>query len=156
FTNFSAVVANNSVNNIMNGDTAIASLIYENTNVFHTTQIAPGKTLSIFGSSGLLVGSESDLGSPASVSATITGAGGALMISIAAANMIVRQGSTNSGSNLRASLDLSGLDSFQATVARLQIGALGTYPRPSGVLRLAKTNLITASGASPAIIVGGL
>jgi hypothetical protein len=155
FANFSTAVANNAVDNIVNGDATVASLTYENTNRFHTTQIAPGRTLTIVGTGGLLAGTETDAGTTATVSTSIMGAGGSLVVSNAGANFIVRQGGTNSGSAMKAILDMSGLDTFQAMVARVEIGAFGTYARPSGTLNLAKTNFITASGAAPAIQVGG-
>ena len=155
FTNFSTTATGGTINNIVNGNATINSLTYENVGAYHTTQIAAGQTLNITGSGGLLVGTETDLGSAATVSATIAGAGGALVVSNAAANVIVRQASVSSGSALRATLDLSGLDNFSANIARLELGALGANARPSGILYLAKTNLITASGASPAIILGG-
>jgi hypothetical protein len=155
FTNFSAAVTSNTVDNIVNSDTTVASLTYENTNSFHATQIAAGKTLTVVGTGGLLAGTETDAGTTATVSASLTGAGGSLVVSNAAANFIVRQGGTNGGSGMKAVLDLSGLDTLRMNVARVEIGALGTYARPSGVLNLAKTNFITASGASPAILIGG-
>src|SRR5438270_724109 len=56
---------------------------------------------------------------------------------------------------MRATLDLSGLDNLNATVSQLRIGASGSFSRPAGVLYLAKTNMITASGNAPAIQLGG-
>ena len=155
FTNFSAAVTGSTINNMVSSDTAVNSLAYENISGFHTTQIALGKTLSVGGSGGLVVGTETDLGNAASVYSTITGAGSALVISNANANLIVRQASASSGGALKATLNLSGLDNFQATIARIELGALGGSARPCGILYLAKTNFITASGASPAIILGG-
>ena len=155
FTNLATMAASNVVNNIVDSDTTIASLTFNNTNGFHTTQIAPRKTLSITGNGGLLVGTESDLGTTASVYSTITGAGGTLDLANANASLIVRQGSGNSGSALKATLDLSGLDTFNAIIGKVQLGSLGANPRPSGRLYLARTNVLTASGTAPAIQIGG-
>jgi len=154
FTNFSTVANNTTVDNLVNGNDTIDSLTYENISGYHVTQIATGETLNIAGSGGLLAGTETDLG-VVSVYSVITGAGGALVVSNASANVTVRQASATSGSALKATLDLSGLGSFSADIARLELGALGANARPCGVFYLAKTNLITASGSVPAIILGG-
>jgi hypothetical protein len=155
FSNVSTAATSGTVDNIVNDNATINSLTYENTNGFHTTQIAAGQISSVVGGSGLLVGTETDLSNAASVYSTITGAGGSLVVSNVNANLIVRQGSANSGSALKATLDLSGLDNFKATINQVQLGSLGTIVRPSGTLYLAKTNFIVASGASPAILIGG-
>ncbi len=131
----------------------INSLQYGNTNGNHTTLISPGQTLTVNG--GLTVGTETDNGSAQSVFATITGPGAALNMVNSASNLVVRQASTSSGGALKATLDLSGLDSFIANVSRVEIGSLGANARPSGTLYLAAANTITASGSSPAILIGG-
>ena len=103
----------------------------------------------------MTVGTETDNGNAQAVYATIAGPGGALVVNNTNGSVVVRRGSTNAGSSLRATLNLSGLDMFTAAVGKVEIGSLGTYARPSGTLYLAKTNLITAVGATPAIQVGG-
>jgi parallel beta-helix repeat protein len=155
FSDISSTNAANVTDNIMNSDTTIASLTYSNTNGYHTTQLAVGGELTITGSKGLTVGTETDLGNTASVYDTISGAGAALIVSNTSANIIIRQASANSGGALKATLDLSGLDTFQATIARLELGSLGANPRPCGILYLAQDNTISASGSSPAILIGG-
>jgi hypothetical protein len=152
FTNLATVATSNSINNTMNSDTTINSLTFNNTNGFHTTQIAPGATLAIIGSKGVTVGTESDLGSTAAVFDSITGAGGTLVVSNSAASLIVRQGAVTGGSQ-RATLDLSGLGTFNATLNQVSIGVAGPVVRETGTLMLAKTNSITASG-SIAVLVG--
>ena len=152
FTNLATVATSNTVNNIVNSDVTINSLTFNNTNGFHTTQIVPGSTLTISGSGGLLVGTESDLGGAAAVYDTIAGAGGALVCSNSSVSLIVRQGASSGGSQ-RATLDLSGLDTFNATVNQVSVGAAGPIVRATGTLALAKTNSITASG-SIGILVG--
>jgi len=155
FTNIAATPGPDIVDNLMNSDAVIGSLTWNATNAFHTTQISAGATLVLTGTKGLVVGTESDLGNSVSVYASVTGAGGGLVISNGNANLIVRQGSTNSAGTLKATLDLSGLDIFQAVVSRVQLGSLGANPRPSGTLYLARTNTITAGGSAPAIQIGG-
>jgi len=103
----------------------------------------------------LTVGTETDNGNTQGVYVTITGPGGALSVNNSGSNLVVRQASANSGSALKATLDLSGLDTFTATVSKLVVGSLGANPRPSGTLYLASANTLTASGSSPAIQIGG-
>src|SRR5581483_5662110 len=110
FTNFATVAASNSVDNIANVSAGINSLTFNNTNGFHTTQIASGATLTISGSKGLLVGTESDLGNTPVVYDSMTGTGGALIVSNTSANILVRQFTASSSSTQRSTLDLSGLD----------------------------------------------
>ena len=146
FTNIATVTTSNTVNNIVNSDVTINSLTFNNTNGFHTTQIVPGSTLTTSGSKGLLVGAELDLGGTAAVYDTITGAGGMLVCSNSSASLIVRQGAVSGGSQ-RATLDLSGLDTFSATLNQIYVGVAGPVARSTGTLALAKTNSITASGS---------
>ena len=155
FTNFATAIANGTINNVVDSDTTIASLAFNHTTGFHTTQIAPGKTLTITGSKGLLVGTETDAGNLQLVAARITAAGGTLNLTNSSANLIVRQGSVNSSSTLMATLDLSGLDTFRATVYQFQIGAYGANARPAGTLYLARTNQLLASSWAPGIAIGG-
>ena len=152
FSSLATRATSNTVNNVVDSDTTIASLTFNNTNGFHTTLINPARTLT---AGNLTVGTETDIGNTATVYDTITGIGGTLVVSNAAGNLIVRQASGNSGSALKATLDLSGLDAFNAIVGKVQIGSLGANPRPSGILFLARTNLIVAAGSAPAIQIGG-
>ena len=151
FTNLS-VTASNVVNNIVNSDTGIGSLTDNNTNGFHVTQMTAGSTLTIAGSKGLMVGTESDLGGTAAVYEAMTGAGGELAITNPGANLIVRQGASAGGSQ-RATLDLSGLDTFTASLNQVSVGVAGPAVRETGTLELAKVNTVTATG-SPGILVG--
>lgn len=152
FTNFAAVAASNIVNNIVNSNTSVNSLTFDNTIGFHTAQISPGIALAIAGGKGLLAGTESDLGGGAAVYDSITGAGGLLVCTNAAASLIVRQGTVTNGSQ-RATLDLSGLDTFDAMLNQISVGVAGPVVRETGTLALARTNSITATG-SIGILVG--
>ena len=139
------------INNIVNSSRGVASLQYGNTNNFHTTSIAAGVTLTNTGN--LVAGTETDNGGVALIStATITGAGGSLLMNGGGSSIIVRQGA-NGVTGAGATLDLSGLDTFIANISRVSIGDAGVN-RSTGILILGKTNQITASGAVPAISLG--
>ncbi len=139
------VGGSNGVDNVVDSDTTISSLTFANTNGFHTTQIAPGKTLTVLGAKGVVVGTETDLGTNATVYAGMTGSGGTLAVSNASANVLVRQFTAGaSGGIQRATLDLSGLDTFNATASGIQVGIYTTNGtgRSAGSLYLARTNFL--------------
>ncbi|TAK93938.1 MAG: hypothetical protein EPO07_17505, partial [Verrucomicrobia bacterium] len=148
-------VAVSNVNNFVDATApaTVASLQYANSNGNHTTLLAAGKTLNIVGTLGVTVGTETDNGNTQVVTATITGL--AATLNVSGGNLTVRQASDPSSSSQRATLDMSGLGNFTATVSRVLVGTEGTIARPTGTLLLAKTNLLTANGSSPAIAVGG-
>ena len=156
FTNISTLGATNIVNNVVNGNFTVGSLTYEQTVGYHTTQIQAGATLNITDANGVFVGTGQDDGAGQLIMAWITGAGGSLVMNNASANFNVRQGSTSSGSH-RATLDASGLDTMSITAARLLVAGDNVQTangnRPAGTLLLAKTNMVSVSGSSPAINV---
>lgn len=135
----------------------INSLTYnQTTGTAHTTVINPGQTLTINGSGAagtalLNVGAANTTG--LLVPVFIQGAGGTLTLN-GAGDLDVRQGGTAGGSQM-ATLDLSGLDTFNATIGRLLVAQSpnNTINRLSGTLILAKTNTITLTGASPQVMV---
>ena len=129
----------------------LASLQFGNTNGNHTTLIGSGSALNLDGANGLIVGTETDNGSSQNVFATITG-GGTLNLNNTSADLIVRQGSANNGSQ-RATLDLSGLGNFNATANQILVGFASPVIRATGTLHLARTNNIVMTG-SPGICVG--
>src|SRR5688572_2057484 len=105
---------NNTVDTLFSG--SVLSLQYGQSNLFyHTTQIESGKTLTVLG--GFTVGTEAIAAQ--NVDAAITGAG-TLVISNTAVDMVIRQG--GDGSSRRATLDLSGLDTFILDVDQVVIG----------------------------------
>src|SRR5438045_2790794 len=127
---------------------SINSLQYGNSNGFHTTLVPSGVTLTI--ASGLSVGTGNDAGGNQAITATITGAGGRVLVN--GGNLGVSQASATDGSH-RATLDLSSLDTFTASVTTLGVGASGVpagtpNSRATGTLILAKTNSITVSGTA--------
>ena len=122
----------------------LASLQIANTNGNHTILVTNGQSLSLYGTNGLVVGTETDSGASQLINATLTGLAGSLNINHASANIIVRQGSAASGTH-RATLDLSGLGNFSATVSQLLVGTAGLN-WPAGTLKLARTNDLTLYG----------
>ena len=151
FTNTATVLNAVTSNNIVSANTVARSLWYRQTNGgYHNTLINPGVTLTISNTAAtslLLVGSEKDGGAAYAFTNTISGAGGSLVVTDTNVNssLAVRQPSATSGTH-RATLDMSGLDNFSATVGRVQIAVQGSINRPAGTLLLAKTNVIVALG----------
>ena len=158
FVDLGAVGSAGTVDNVVDANLSIGSLTFGQTNNFHTTLIASGKTLTLGGDAvGLVVGTGTDNGGQLTTAA-ITGAGGTLLVTNTSANVLVSQNHsvTTGESSAQATLDLSGLDKFSATVSRLLVGVDLTIKGASGVLNLAKTNTITATAGStaPQIDVG--
>ena len=149
------------MNNLVDGNTTILSLQFGNTNGFHTTQINSGVKLVASNNAAanlVLVGTGTDNGASQTSYSTITGSGALTVSSTNAGSFfIVQQGSANNGSHM-ATLDLSGLASFNLAVGQLMVGAAnpgsGGSNWLSGTLYLAATNNLRVSGAAPAIDVG--
>src|SRR5665213_1861419 len=152
FNDTASVTPAGTVNNVVDVGLTIASLKYGETNGTHTTLIASGVTLTNGGA--LTVGTETGIAITVPV-ANITGAGATLLMTNPAASLTVRQGGPSSAGSGQATLDMSGLDTFTATISRVDVASVASGAnRSTGVLLLAKTNTITASGASPAISLG--
>jgi fibronectin-binding autotransporter adhesin len=136
---------NNRVNNLFGG--SVLSLQYGQSNLlYHTTQIEAGQTLTVLGS--FTVGTEAVAAQ--NLDAAITGAG-TLVVSNTAVDMVVRQG--GDGTSRRATLDLSGLDTFILEVDQVVIGrgdppGLPSVNRNTGWVYLAKTNRLRAASTS--------
>jgi len=144
-------------NNIVAQSRTIRSLWYGQTNGFHYTLLNPGVTLTLSGTETnniFVAGTESDNGAAQVETNVISGPGATLLINNTNGSFVVRQESGSSGS-IRSTLDLSGLDNFNADISRFLVGVEGSFPRPAGTLYLAKTNVITAVGNTPALAIGG-
>jgi hypothetical protein len=130
------------INNIVDTSTTISSLTYTNLGgSYHNTLIKSGQTLSLT-NAGLAVGAF-DTGTAAQGFVTVSGTHASLVVPNTNANVQVWLG--NASSSSQATLDMSALDTFNATVSRLLVGAtFGSVNRPSGVLYLARTNVISA------------
>ena len=133
---------------------SIASLQFANTNIggtgaFHTVQIGAGQTLTVL--SNLIVSTLTDDGKSCLVNASFTGAG-TLLVSNVNAYVDVSQGSA-AGSGPAATLNLTNLNNFNATIGGFVVGVYNT-PNPTlarqcGLVYLAKTNTINLLGTYP-------
>ena len=166
FTGVGASANNDlSVNNVLDSTTGVAQvpiweLDYVPTNGNYTTLINPGVNLVVgVGNHGYLtVGADQLNGSsPAPANAvetiTFTGSGGTLSMPGTGANLWVSQGSPTPGDSHNITLDLSGLDTFNAStgagsgnfihVAYGNQSQNSFTPNENGTLYLAKTNVIS-------------
>lgn len=150
------------VDNIVDANFTIYALNYQtvSTNGYHTTFINPGVSLNINGTTANAFWVQF----PGSVSGTLSVydrfiGPGTLTVTNTTGAINASQGGGNN--DHYATLDLSGLTNFSASVGQIFVGCIGdttTYGlRPMGVMRLADTNFIqTAAGTTqPGILVGG-
>lgn len=134
------------INNIVDINSTNAGLNYANGS-FHNTLINPSKTLLVNGSLTM---------NGSGGTATIFGSGGSLTISNTANTSVL-----NVDNSSVPTLDLSGLDTFAATVSQIGVGfnSASQGSGVSGILYLAKTNAIRtpngSSGVNATIVVGG-
>lgn len=145
-------------NNVVDVNTTIASLRYTNIQPGnHTTGIPAGVALTVNGG-GTSIEVQSPTTDPtAVVHATILGEG-TLAVNNTAATLYVGQGAASADTARRATLDMSGLETFSATLSQVVIGRQinTTSPnRPQGTLRLAHTNTLDLSG-NPGILLGSI
>jgi autotransporter-associated beta strand protein len=108
----------------------------------------------------LFVGTGTDQGTNQIVNTTFTGIGGSLVVlgTNSGSAFVVQQGSTNTGPHI-ATLDLSGLGTFNLAAGRLLVagnaGSPGASNYLAGTLTLAKTNVIQLNGTTaPALNLG--
>jgi hypothetical protein len=149
FSDLGPVGTPGAVDNTVDAAFILGSLTYGQTNNYHTTLINPGLTLAVTGTNGLAAGTGTAAYDGFQTVTTVKGPGAALVVSNTSANMNVDQSMPISGtanSTTMATLDLSGLDTFTATVSRVLVGVDTTLALRGacGVLNLAKTNKITA------------
>jgi autotransporter-associated beta strand protein len=166
FNDGGATTAPGLIDNVVDVNTTIQQLVFRQTNGVHNMVIKPGVTLNISNSvatTNLQAGTENLLTSFSTlmVTNTISGAGGTLAMTSTnvASVLVVRQINTTAGSHL-STLDLSGLDTFNASIGNVWVGVYPgtTTTRPQGVLYLAKTNVIVAlavgTKSAPSIDIG--
>jgi autotransporter-associated beta strand protein len=154
-----AVPTPGTINNVVDATTPAGSLTFGQTNNSHTTLISSGRSLILGGPNGLVVGTGTDPGDGILPNATITGAGASVSVTNKSTVVNIGQAhatANNAISQARATLDMSGLDTFTATVSRLLVGVDVSIRGSAGVLNLARTNTITATPGStaPQIDVG--
>jgi fibronectin-binding autotransporter adhesin len=151
------IAATGSVNANDIASETINSLVYnQNNTVLNSTVINPGTTISVNGAGAagtVLLGVDSGTSAAIGVPANISGAGTLTLNGLG--NIVARQCNTANGAQM-GTLDMSGLDTFNATAGRLLVGQAGASPdlnRPSGTLILARTNNITLNGGAPQVMV---
>ena len=113
FTDVLNVGTPGQVDNVVDTNLTIGSLTYGQTNLYHTTLIASGKTLTVGGdANGLVAGTGTDPGDSIVPGAAITGAGALLAVTNTGANVFVGQSHNVVSPNVshsQAALDMSGL-----------------------------------------------
>ncbi len=162
FNTNGAVADTTTINNIVDANITVKSLLYQHRPaLFHNTQIADGVTLTVASGASstnvFLAGANTNAStwSPAT-STTIWGQNGKLVIDATNGFIQVRNGgNTSFGANSRAILDMSQLGTFSANASRFYCGGDGStllgsgitanymFDRSSGIVYLAKTNLLT-------------
>ena len=132
------------INNIVDVSLINAALSYANAGNFHNTQIASGKTLTVNGN------------------LTVSGSGGTVTIlGTGAAMKVNNSGNINVENGTAPTLDMSGLDSFTATVGQIGVGfnTASAGSNVKGNWYLARTNIIITGvgnfGTGSALVVGG-
>src|ERR1035437_1904672 len=155
FSDLGLVGGAGTVDNTVDAAFTLGSLTYGQTNNYLTTLINPGLTLIVTGTNGLAAGTGTAAGDGLVPFTTVQGPGAALVVSNSSALVNIDQSQPISGtanSTTTATLDLSGLDTFAATVSRVLVGVDTSLALRGacGVLNLAKTNKITVTTGSAA------
>ena len=150
FNNTGSVTSPSKTSNIVDGNITVFELTYANTGgTYQNTSIATNEALTVT-LGGLTVGSAVlDLGNTTG-NVTVSGRGGAL--NVTNGSVYVGLGHSNPSSTAKATLDMSGLGTFNATVPNflVGVGAVGptTVLQPAGTVYLAQTNTIVASSGT--------
>lgn len=134
------------VNNIVNANFAVSTLNYTNLSaMYQNTYINDGATLTVTNS--MAIGdSSTDFGTSASEFVTMAGTNGTLTINNTNSTFYVGLVTAGAGSE-QATLDMSGLGAFNASVSSLAVGAVAATTFGNiGTAYLAETNNITAVG----------
>jgi hypothetical protein len=140
------------INNIVDANAAVLGLDYINTNgSFQNTSISANTTLTV-GQGGLTVGSPVVDEGNTTGTATISGAAGTLDIDNGGAVIYVGLGHSNSVSAATATLDMSGLGTFDADVGALLVGVgsvgFTSVLQPAGTVYLAESNTIIVTAGN--------
>ncbi len=152
FTTTASVGTAATVNNIVDGNITVLGLSYANTNgSYQNTYISNNVTLTV-GAGGLTVGSAVVDEGNTTGNATISGGAGTLSIDDASAVIYVGLGHSNQSSTAEATLNLSGLGTFNADAGSLLVGVgsvgFTSVLQPAGTLYLARTNTITVTAGN--------
>ncbi|MBW8863737.1 MAG: hypothetical protein JF609_02225, partial [Verrucomicrobia bacterium] len=129
FNDGGATVAPGIIDNVVDVNTTIQQLVFRQTNGVHNMVILPGVTLNISNSvatTNLLAGTDNAAGSATTlmITNTISGAGGTLAITSTnvASSLVVRQITTGGAGSHLSTLDMSGLDTFNASIGNVWVG----------------------------------
>jgi hypothetical protein len=135
------------INNLVDSSFAVGTLTYTNLGgTFHNALLANGTSLTVNSNGSLTVGSGStDFGAGATETVTIAGANGTLSVNNTNGTVYVGLGNSSG----QATLDLSGLGNFNASVSRFFVGVGSSsagipVARASGIVYLALNNNIRA------------
>ena len=151
FVTAGSVGSASTINNIVDGSVSILGLDYVNTNgTFQNTLVPSGVTLTV-GVGGLTVGSPTVDAGNTTGHATISGAG-TVNVADSGAVIYVGLGHSNQSSTAEATLDMSGLGTFNADAGSflVGVGSVGytSVLQPAGTVYLAKTNNITVTSGN--------
>jgi hypothetical protein len=150
------IVNPGNLNNLVDTTSTISYLNYSNVlGDYQNTLLGNGVKLTLLSTNSsprlFTVGSAaSDFGTSAAGFVTIAGSNSTLSLNNTNGTVFVGLGSGSSGSSSQATLDMSGLGTFDATISRMLVGAGSSSvgiseQRESGVVYLARTNIITAT-----------
>ena len=137
------------INNNVNANFSVSTLNYTNlAAMYQNTYITDGMTLTVTNS--MAIGSSStDFGSSASEFVSFAGTNGTLTVDNTNSAFFVGLVFAGAGSE-QATLDMSGLGTFNASVSSFAVGAVAsTAVGTIGTAYLAQTNNITAIGGTP-------
>jgi hypothetical protein len=142
------------INNIVDGNIAILGLDYANiSGTFQNTFIDNNVTLTV-GEGGLTVGSPVVDEGDTTGNVTISGGAGTLSVDDPSAIIYVGLGHSNSLSSAQATLDMSGLGTFDADAGSflVGVGSVGftSILEPVGTVYLAQSNAITVTAGNGA------
>lgn len=140
------------INNIVDGNVTIIGLDYANTNgTYQNTFISNNVTLTI-GQGGLTIGSAVVDEGNTTANVTISGSAGTLNVNDTSAAIYVGLGHSNAASTAQATLDMSGLGTFNADAGSLLVGVgsvgFTSIFEPAGTVYLAQTNNITVTAGN--------
>jgi hypothetical protein len=142
------------INNIVDGNVSILGLDYANiSGTYQNTFIDNNATLTV-GEGGLTVGSPVVDEGDTTGNVSISGAAGTLSVDDPSAIICVGLGHSSSSSTAQATLDMSGLGTFEADAGSflVGVGSVGftSILQPAGTVYLAQSNSITVTGGNGA------
>lgn len=150
FSDAGSAGSSNTITSVVDADTTINSLLFTNITGYQNLAISPAHKLTIVGSvpgyantPALSAGMEVYAGDNDKVRAALSGLSGTLSITNANTIVQVRQGFAAGTNGSLASLDMSGLGTFDAYMSRILVGVEGGSTKGvAGFVKLARTNIL--------------